>query len=189
MMGAGKSTIGPMLARRLGKRFIDTDAEVERTAGRRVSEIFQRDGEPAFRKLEREAIEACAGEDAVVALGGGAVEAPGARQRLASTGTVIYLRARLPTLLARVRDGGGRPLLADLLPKAQSERLLELLARRRDAYESASIVIDTDELAPDSVAEVLAERISKSARRAREGRGDGRRAAARPPGPEDWEEG
>jgi 3-dehydroquinate synthase len=163
MMGAGKSTIGPMLARRLGKRFIDTDAEVERATGRRVSEIFERDGEPAFRRREREAIEACAGEDAVVALGGGAVEAPGAGQRLAGTGTVIYLRARLPTLLARVEGGGGRPLLAGLLPKAQSERLSELLARRRDAYESASIVIDTDELAPDSVVEMLAGRIEQEA--------------------------
>jgi shikimate kinase len=164
MMGAGKSTIGPKLARRLGRRFIDTDAEVERAAGRRVSEIFQRDGEPTFRKLEREAVEACCGEAAVVALGGGAVEPPGACERLASTGTVIYLRARLPTLLARVHDGGGRPLLAGLQPKAQAERLSELLGRRRDAYESASIVIDTDDLAPDSVVEALAGRIEREAR-------------------------
>lgn len=164
MMGAGKSTIGPKLARRLGRRFIDTDAEVERAAGRRVSEIFQRDGEPTFRRLEREAVEACCGEAAVVALGGGAVELPGACERLASTGTVIYLRARLPTLLARVHDGGGRPLLAGLQPKAQAKRLSELLGRRRDAYESASIVIDTDDLAPDSVVEALAGRIEREAR-------------------------
>jgi shikimate kinase len=164
MMGAGKSTIGPRLARRLGRRFIDTDAEVERAAGRPVSEIFQRDGEPAFRKLERAAIEACCGEDAVVALGGGAIEPPGARERLASTGTVVYLRARLATLLSRLQDAGGRPLLAGLKPKAQAERLSELLSRRREAYESASIVIDTDDLAPDSVVEALADRIQQEAR-------------------------
>ncbi len=164
MMGAGKSTIGPKLARRLGRRFIDTDAEVEHAAGRRVSEIFARDGEPAFRRLEREALEACCGQSAVVALGGGAIEPPGARERLASTGTVIYLRARLPTLLGRVGDAGGRPLLEGLLPKAQSERLSALLARRQDAYESASIVIDTDDLSPDSVVEALVGRIEREAR-------------------------
>jgi shikimate kinase len=99
----------------------------------------------------------------VVALGGGAVEAPGACERLARTGTVIYLRARPSTLLARVHDGGGRPLLAGLKPKAQAERLLELLARRRAAYESASIVIDTDDLAPDSVVEALTRRLEREA--------------------------
>jgi len=163
-MGAGKSTIGPKLARRLGRRFLDTDAEVERAVGSRVAEIFQREGEPAFRSLEREAVEACCGQHAVVALGGGAIESPGAPERLASSGTVVYLRARLSTLLARVRDAGGRPLLAGLLPKAQSERLSDLLARRRAAYESASIVIDTDDLPPDSVVEALAARIEREAR-------------------------
>ena len=119
MMGAGKSSIGPRLARRLGRRFIDTDAEVERAVGSRVAEIFEREGEPAFRSHEREAIEACCGEAAVVALGGGAIEQPGARERLASTGIVVYLRARPETLLARVGDAGSRPLLRGLAPAAQ----------------------------------------------------------------------
>lgn len=164
MMGAGKSTIGPKLARRLGRRFIDTDAEVERAVGSRVAEIFEREGEPAFRSLEREAIEACCGVDAVVALGGGAIEPPGARERLASTGTVVYLRARLETLLARVGDPRNRPLLRGLPPAAQAIRIQELLERRRAAYESASIVIDTDAVSPDSVVESLAERIEREAR-------------------------
>jgi len=164
MMGAGKSTIGPKLARRLGRRFIDTDAEVERAVGSRVAEIFEREGEPAFRSLEREAIEACCGEAAVVALGGGAIEPPGARARLASTGTVVYLRARPETLLARLGDARSRPLLKDLSPAGQAGRLGELLERRRAAYESASIVIDTDDLPPDSVVEALAGRIEREAR-------------------------
>jgi len=163
-MGAGKSTIGPRLARRLGRRFIDTDQEVERTVGSRVAEIFEREGEPAFRSLEREAIEACCGESAVVALGGGAIEPPGVRDRIAGAGTVIYLRARPETLLARVGDAQSRPLLKGLSPAAQARRLAELLARRQAAYESASIVIDTDELPPDSVVETLAERIEREAR-------------------------
>jgi shikimate kinase len=163
MMGAGKSTIGPRLARRLGRRFIDTDSEVERAAGRGVAEIFEREGEPAFRRREREAIEACCGENAVVALGGGAIEPPGARERLASTGTVVYLRARPGTLLARLGDARNRPLLAGLSPAGQASRLAELLERRRAAYESASIVIDTDDLPPDSVVEALASRIEGEA--------------------------
>jgi len=163
-MGAGKSTIGPKLARRLGRRFIDTDAEVERAVGLRVAEIFEREGEAAFRSLERDVIEACCGEPAVVALGGGAIEPPGARERLASTGTVIYLRARPETLLARVGDAEGRPLLRGLPPGGQALRLAELLERRRAAYESASIVIDTDDLPADSVALALAERIEREAR-------------------------
>jgi len=164
MMGAGKSTIGPKLARRLGRRFIDTDAEVERAAGSRVAEIFEREGEPAFRSLEREAIEACCGEAAVVALGGGAIEPPGARERLASTGTLVYLRARPETLLARVGDASSRPLLAGLSPAGQAGRLAELLERRQAAYESAEIVIDTDDLPPESVALALADRIEREAR-------------------------
>jgi shikimate kinase len=163
MMGAGKSTIGPRLAERLGRRFIDTDQEVERAVGSRVAEIFEREGEPAFRRLEREAIEACCGEDAVVALGGGAIEPPGARSRIAGAGTVVYLRARPETLLARLGDARGRPLLAGLSPGRQAGRLAELLARRQAAYESASIVIDTDDLSPDSVVEALAERLAGEA--------------------------
>jgi shikimate kinase len=164
MMGAGKSTIGPLLARRLGRRFIDTDLEVERAVGSPVAEIFEREGEPAFRSLERDAIEACCGQAAVVALGGGAIEPPGARERLASAGMVIYLRARPETLLARVGDAASRPLLKRLPPAAQAMRLAELLERRRAAYESASIVIDTDDLPPESVVERLAERIERETR-------------------------
>ena len=164
MMGAGKSTIGPKLARRLGRRFIDTDAEVERAAGSRIPEIFEREGEPAFRARERAAIEACCGQPAVVALGGGAIEPPGARERLASTGRLVYLRARPATLLARLGDARGRPLLAGLTPDGQAGRLAQLLERRRAAYESAAIVIDTDDLAPDSVVESLAGKLEGEAR-------------------------
>ncbi len=163
MMGAGKSSIGPQLARRLGRRFIDTDAEVERSVGRRVAEIFERDGEPAFRRHERAAIEACCGEAAVVALGGGAIAQPGARERLAGAGIVIYLRARPETLLARVGDADSRPLLRDLDPAAQKARLASLLAERRDAYESAAIVIDTDDQPVEALVEQLAKRIEREA--------------------------
>jgi shikimate kinase len=163
MMGAGKSTVGARLAQRLGRRFVDTDAEVERAAGCRVAEIFEREGEAAFRRREREAIEACAGAAAVVALGGGAISQPGARERLARTGVVVYLRARPQTLLARVGEAASRPLLRGLSHEGQLARLEELLAQRRDAYESATIVLDTDGLAPEAVVEAIAKRIEAEA--------------------------
>lgn len=163
MMGAGKSSIGPQLARRLGRRFVDTDAEVERAVGSRVAEIFEREGEPAFRRHERAAIDACSGEALVVALGGGAIAEPGARERLARSGIVVYLRARPETLLARVGDAKDRPLLRGLAPAAQQARLAELLAQRKSAYESAAITIDTDDQPLAALVESVAQRIEQEA--------------------------
>src|SRR5262252_6548436 len=90
MMGAGKSTVGPALARRLGRRFVDTDAEIERERGAAVAEIFAREGEPATRL--------CA-EPVVAALGGGALAQPGVADAAARAGTLVWLRARPETLL------------------------------------------------------------------------------------------
>jgi len=153
MMGAGKSTVGPALARRLHLRFIDTDAEIVRQAGRSIAEIFAQDGEPAFRERERGAVAAIAGRDAVVALGGGAIGSPAARERLARSGTLVYLRARPQTLLARLGDCRKRPLLCDVAPAERLARLRALLEERREAYESARITVDTDDLAAGDVAE------------------------------------
>jgi shikimate kinase len=159
MMGAGKSRLGPALARRLGRLYVDTDAEIERSEGRSISEIFAREGECAFRELERAEIDLWAGEAAVVALGGGAVAEPGARERLAGAGTVVYLRARPDTLVRRLGDCGGRPLLSGLDPTARLARLADLLAERREAYESAAIRVDTDDAEPGELVEALARRI------------------------------
>ena len=102
MMGVGKSTIGARLAARLGRRFLDTDREVERIAGRTIAEIFASDGEAHFRRLEAEAIEEATTLGAVIALGGGAVMAPGAMEKLSSTGDTVFLVAD-PELLAKTR--------------------------------------------------------------------------------------
>jgi shikimate kinase len=155
MMGAGKSTVGPALARRLGVRFVDTDAEIEREAGLAVSEIFARDGEDAFRAREREAIEALAGRPAVVALGGGAIARAGMPERLAATGTVVYLRAEPATLARRLGDARERPLLADLDPEGRRQRVEQLLATREAAYRSAALTVDTDERSAQEVVEAI----------------------------------
>jgi 3-dehydroquinate synthase len=159
MMGAGKSTLGPALARALRREFVDADAEIERRAGRAVAELFASEGEPAFRARERAAQDELCGSGAVVALGGGAIAQPGAAERLAASGTVVYLRARPETLLARLGDAAARPLLAGLAPAARRGRLEALLAERKPAYETARIALDTDEGSPQQLVAELARRI------------------------------
>lgn len=161
MMGAGKSTVGPALARRLSRQYGDTDEEIVRAAGCSIAELFESEGEAGFRDRERQAIETFAGTPAVVALGGGAVAPAGAAERLAATGTMVYLRARPETLLRRVGDGRTRPLLSGLDAAERDRRLAELLEERRVAYESAAVVVDTDGVDIGSLVEELATRIEE----------------------------
>jgi len=158
-MGAGKSVVGVLLAERLGCGFVDTDAMIERTSGMSVAELFGREGEASFRKREREAIENAAGGAVVVALGGGAIAQPGAWERCAGSGTIVYLRARPETLLARIRDASDRPLLHGLFGEDRLRRIAELLAERGPIYERASIAIDTDAIAPGEVADRILGRL------------------------------
>ena len=160
MMGAGKSSVGPRLAVRLGKRFVDTDQEIEQGAGCSIADLFAREGEAAFRARERALIERLAGAPLVVALGGGAVAQPGALELLAARGTVVYLRARPETLLGRVADAETRPLLRGLSRRERLARLAALLAEREPHYASASIVVDTDGAEVEHVVERLAERLA-----------------------------
>ncbi len=159
MMGAGKSAVGRALAARLGRPFADSDAEVERAAGRSVKAIFESEGEAGFRRREREAIEALADGDRVVALGGGAIAQPGAAARLAQTGTVVYLKASPEALLARVGSGRRRPLLHGLDPAGRLEKLRELLDARRAAYETASVVVCSEGDDVEAVVERVVERL------------------------------
>ena len=156
MMGAGKSAVGAALALRLGRRFVDTDAEIERERSASVAEIFAREGEAAFRACEREAVARLCAEPVVAALGGGAVAQPGVAEAVARAGTRVWLRARPETLLARLGDGAGRPLLAGLAPAVRLARLRELLAAREAAYARAELVVDTDDLAVDEVVDRIA---------------------------------
>jgi shikimate kinase len=150
-MGAGKTAVGRALARRLGRRFVDTDREVERRAGKPVAAIFATEGEATFRALERDAIVEAAGRKAqVVATGGGAVVEPTNLAALRATGVVVYLAARPETLAARVGGGEGRPLLGGAADRAA--RLREIVGRREAAYRQADVVIETDGLGISAVA-------------------------------------
>jgi shikimate kinase len=155
MMGAGKSAVGEALAARLGRPLVDLDRAIERGAGRSIAEIFDAEGEAGFRKREREALEAVAGQSAVVALGGGAAAQPGAVERLLETGTLVYLRARPETLAARIGPDAARPLLAGLGAAERLETLRRLLAERERFYLRAKLVVDTDALDAAGVADAV----------------------------------
>jgi shikimate kinase len=142
MMGAGKSTVGRLLARRLKLRFYDCDHEIERRCGVKIPLIFEIEGEPGFRARETQVLAELTGVPGIVlATGGGTVLAAENRRRLAEHGTVIYLRARPEDLYNRVRNDRNRPLLATPDPL---RRLRELHAERDALYASvADVVVDT----------------------------------------------
>ena len=120
MMGAGKSTVGPALAERLGWSYLDSDDQVERATGETVAEIFAGRGEAAFRIEEKRALKRAATTDepAVVSVAGGAVLDPDNRALLRRAGLVVWLRADVGVLARRVGAGIGRPLLGDDPPAA-----------------------------------------------------------------------
>ena len=158
MMGSGKSTVGRALARRLGWRHLDSDEQVELRTGRTVPEIFASEGEAAFRAEESAALAQglASGPGVVISVAGGAVLDPDNRRRLADGGTVVWLRAGVDTLAARVGKGAGRPLLG-VDPAAALARLYE---QRRPLYEElADFAVDVDASSPDEVVEEILERL------------------------------
>ncbi len=153
-MGAGKTTVGRLVAEALGVGFADSDHLVEERAGKSVQDVFVEDGEPAFRALEREVVaDALASHDGVLSLGGGAVLDP-ATQALLAAHQVVFLRVGLADAVKRVGLGVGRPLL---LGNVRS-RVKQLLDERTPVYEGvARVVVETDGRPPrDVAAEVLA---------------------------------
>ena len=160
MMGAGKSTVGRLLARRLKLRFLDCDHEIERRCGVKIPLIFDIEGEPGFRARESEVLaELMALKGIVLATGGGAVLSAGNRRRLAEHGTVVYLRARPEDLYGRVRHDRNRPLLATADPL---RRLRELHAERDPLYaEIADVVIDTGRQTVQALARELVVRLGE----------------------------
>jgi shikimate kinase len=158
MMGAGKTTVGRLLARRLKLDFHDSDEEIERRCGVRIPVIFDIEGEAGFRAREAQAIAAlCALDGLVLATGGGAVLVEENRRRLAAHGTVVYLHARPGHLWQRVRHDRNRPLLATPDPQ---KKLEELYALRDPLYrEVADIVMDTGKQSVQTLAKDLLERL------------------------------
>ena len=142
LMGAGKTTIGRLLARAFGRQFVDSDHEIEARTGVKVPVIFEIEGEPGFREREAQIIAELTQRDSIViATGGGAVLKPDSRKALHGCGAVIYLHAQPADLWMRTRHDQNRPLLRAADPQA---RLTELYAQRDPLYrETAHIVVDT----------------------------------------------
>src|SRR4029077_6262141 len=135
-MGAGKSTVGRLLARRLGRCFVETDAMITAREGRSIPEIFADRGEAYFRQLEAEALEALTEKrDHVVATGGGFPCSPGAMDRLLQLGTVVWLAADFEAVYARAKRIGGRPMLAD----RTAEDAAALYRVRQEVYRRAHL--------------------------------------------------
>lgn len=159
-MGAGKTTVGELLAARWGVQVRDTDADIVASQGKEISEIFVDDGEAAFRALERDAVaQALAEHDGVLSLGGGAVLDPGTRDLLAGH-TVAFLSVGLTDAVKRVGLGTSRPLLMGNV----RGRIKALLDERTPVYESvATFTVDTDGRTPDEVADEIAGEVAARA--------------------------
>ncbi len=154
MMGAGKSTVGRLVAQRTGRPFVDTDELVELAAGRSIPELFDAEGEEAFRAREAEALrEALARAEAVVAVGGGAVVREDNRRVMRAGGEVVWLTANPSVLAERVAAVPGRPLISDQ-PDVE-DRLAGLCQARQSAYADCDRRIETAGLTPDEVADAV----------------------------------
>ena len=160
-MGSGKTTVGPLVAARLGWNFVDLDDVIEAEAGATIAELFSRHGEAAFRDREHAAIARLAAGDALVlALGGGAIEHPATRALLLTApGTLlVHLEVELATTLARCQGTEQtRPVLAD------QANLASRYQRRLPLYRTAHISISVDALTPQQVMEAILSAAAKTA--------------------------
>ncbi len=161
MMGSGKTTVAQVLGERMNLPVLDTDAMIEARAGLSVADIFAREGEAQFRKIEREVALGPACREGVIALGGGAITQPEIAARVAESGVSIYLRASARTLALRVGAASERPLLKGMDDAQRLQALNELLDKRGAAYQRADIIVDVDAHTPDGVADCIEARLAE----------------------------
>ena len=141
-MGTGKTTVGRLVAEQLHFDFLDTDELIQSRTGRSITEIFAKDGEPAFRSLERDAVESLAQrERTIIATGGGLPTNHGNLARLKAHALVVCLWASPEKIWERVKNQTHRPLLHDPDPQ---KKIRELLAAREPFYKQADVLVNTD---------------------------------------------
>ncbi|MFC0682713.1 shikimate kinase [Lysobacter korlensis] len=158
-MGAGKSSVGRLLATRWNLPFLDADAEIEHRAGLSITRLFERDGEAAFRMLEREVLaDLLARPAGVLATGGGAVLDADNRERMHARGCVVHLHVSVEAQVRRLEGDHSRPLLA----RPDRAAVLQAMAAQRTPLyrELAELSVDTDALEADAVASVIETRLA-----------------------------
>lgn len=160
MMGSGKTTVGKSLAKQTGFRLVDTDALIALEYGK-ISELFEKHGEPFFRDLEKKVAALLSEADAlVIASGGGFILNNGVKELMQKKGKIVYLRAKKETLLKRLKKDGERPLLEGEEPlESKVERLLSMRAEKY--AQAADITVDVDGKTPDEIALEIVEKIEK----------------------------
>ncbi|VVB66591.1 Shikimate kinase [Candidatus Gugararchaeum adminiculabundum] len=152
-MGTGKTTVGQLLAKKLGLRFVDLDDVIEKNAGKRIPEIFEDKGEQHFRSLEKQAVDqVCRFQNQVISCGGGVVLFDENINRLKKSTIIICLTATADTIFARIKTDTSRPLLATQDPYGKIKELLEF---RKPFYEKADVQIATDNLTQEKVVEKI----------------------------------
>ena len=157
LSGSGKSTVGPRLAQALGLPWVDTDAEIVRQSGKSIPEIFDQEGEEAFREKESAVLaKVAAGPASVISCGGGIVLRAANRQTMAATGLRIYLQADPATLARRIHSSRNRPLLSG---KSPEETLAAQLGQRAPGYEESEIQIGVARLKPDEVVGAIRQKL------------------------------
>lgn len=157
LSGSGKSTVGPLLAQALGLPWLDTDLEISRATGKTIPEIFQLEGEEAFREKEAGVLaELAAGPASVISCGGGIVLREANRKILASTGTRIYLQADPATLSRRLQLTRDRPLLSGT---SAETALTRQLAQRTRWYQESEIQVEVSHLTPGEVTAAIRQKL------------------------------
>ncbi|CAM3800467.1 shikimate kinase [Alkalicoccus chagannorensis] len=149
-MGVGKTTVGGVLAEKLGRKLIDLDQYIEKKDGREIPAIFQESGEEAFRLLELDAVRELRTEPHVIATGGGVVETSDVRMEMKTSGTVIFLEAPFDTLFQRIEGDETRPLT-----KEGQTALKERYERRLPLYQEADVIISTENRTPRETADEI----------------------------------
>ena len=154
MRGSGKTSVGKLLAARLGNKFVEMDEMITGKAGMSIAEIVTRHGWSEFRNIEADITRTAAGMDNTInATGGGVVTEEANLRELKRTGKLVWLRASLETLLKRTQDDSSRPSLTGKPPE---EEMAAILKERRPVYErAADFIVDTDDASPKAVAESI----------------------------------
>lgn len=161
-MGAGKSTVGKILAEKLGRDFYDTDQLIEQSTKKSIPEIFESEGEDYFRDREEEIVKKIASEvkEAVVALGGGAILRLTNWLLINGSGFTVYLKCKSSALLNRLAKDAARPLLTNISSESYQTEFLKLIESRGPIYEQADFIIDCfEDLSETQVADEIVAQI------------------------------